>query len=185
MAWKHVALVVGIFCLCVPSAYAEPIVKDANAKLELKKTNAKTNKLVKGVAKFDKSKDIVNKTLRFDFKKNTKLGDLKLKSLTAKGEFRLPLLTAGKKKNLEKDKNLTLKFIDKSDDVQNKQKQTVFNMPMMQLALNIDQSALISGFNLSQLFDAPVTSEDGMLVLRGFTATTARVSEPSTLLLIL
>ena len=189
LAWKRVALVVAIFCLCAPSAYAELIVKDANAKLELKKTSpkipAKTNKLVNGFAKFDKSngqvkdKVKVTKTLKFDLK-DTKLGDLKLKSLTAKANFKLPLLAAGKKKNLEKDKKLILDFFDKSG----LPKQTFFNVPMTLLALNIDPSALISGFNLSQMVNAPpVTSQDGMLTLLGITASTARVSEPSTLLL--
>ena len=162
LAWNRVAFVFAIFCLCAPSAYAEVVVADASGKLELKKTGpnnpAKTNKLVKGSAKFDKS-DVtgivkVGKTLKFDLK-DTKLGDLTLKTLTAKGNFTLPLLTAGKKKNLEKDVKLILDFFDKSDDVQTKQKQTVFNVPMMQLVLNIGQSALISGFHLSQLADAP------------------------------
>ena len=57
LTWKHVALVVAVFSLCAPSAYAELVVKDASAKLELKKTDpnnpAKTNKLVKGSAEFD------------------------------------------------------------------------------------------------------------------------------------
>ena len=143
---------------------------------------AKTNKLVKGSAEFDKSKVMgkaevkVNKTLKFDLK-NTRLGNLKLKSLTAKGDFKLPLFVEGKEIKLEKDKTLILDFFTKSG----LRERTAFDVPMMQLVLNIGQSALISGFHLSQLVNAPpVISQDGTLALLGFTA---RVPEPSTLLL--
>jgi hypothetical protein len=174
-------------------ALADKILKtDAETKIKLKSKAPKSpgglNETLKGSAKVDKtlkkdeiegiSKNKVKKKLKFDFKPKTKLGNLKLKSLTKTGKFDL------KKTPEILLKNVELKFLKK--DVTGKpgqKKSKFFEVPLL-LDLSLTGSQLISGFSLDWLPNgSPVSGfPDSGLSLLGMRAKT--VPEPSTLLLL-
>ena len=176
-----------------PAAHADEILKtDAKSKIQLKSKAPKDpgdlKKSLKGIALVDKTrekdpaglpKELVMKTLKFDFKPKTKLGDLKLKSLTKTGKFDLKNIPAKIIKNLE------LKYFKKGDDVgrPGKQKTANFAVPLL-LGLDVTNSGLISGFSLDWLPNGPPVSSDPATGLSFLGLSARTVPEPSTLLLL-
>jgi hypothetical protein len=195
MSLYRFVLVVAIAALVasfVPVAHADQILKtDAKSKIQLKSEAPKIpgdlKKSLKGIAKVDKTlkndptglpKEMVKKSLKFDFKPKTRLGDLKLKSLTKTGKFDLKKIPA------EIFKTLELKYLIKDDQGRtSKQKTANFYVPLL-LGLDVTNSRLISGFSLDWLTNgSPVLSDPATgLSFLGLSART--VPEPSTLLLL-
>jgi len=176
-----------------PVALADKILKtDAETKIQLKSKAPKLpgdlKKTLKGSAKVDKtlktddiegiSKNLVKKKLKFDFKPKTKLGDLKLMSLTKIGKFDL-------KKTPEKLlKTVELKFLKKDATGKPGQKKSVlFEVPLL-LNLSLTSSQLISGFSLDWSPDGPPVSGNPETGLSFFGMSARTVPEPSTLFLL-
>jgi hypothetical protein len=175
-----------------PVAHADEILKtDVKSKIQLKTKSPKVpgdiKTLLKGTTKVDKTskktpaglpKDLVKKTLKLDFKPDTKLGDLKLKSLTKTGKFDLKDIPEQKIKNLE------LKYLKKDvTGKPGKQKSAFFEVPLL-LSLSFTSSQLISGFSLDWLPNNPPVSSDPDTGLSFFGLSAQSVPEPSTLLLL-
>jgi len=195
MSSYRIILVVAIAVLVasfVPVAHADKVLKtDANSKIQLKSKDPKVpgdlKKSLTGIAKVDKirrkddtglPKELVTKSLKFDFKPKTKLGNLKLKSLTKTGKFDLKNIPARILKNLD------LKYLIKDDQGRPGKKKTAnFYVPLL-LSLDVTNSRLISGFSLDWLPNgAPVPSDPATgLSFLGLSAQT--IPEPSTLLLL-
>jgi len=178
----------------VPVAHADLILKtDAKSKIQLKSTAPKVpgdlKKSLKGIAKIDKTrkndptglpKVQVEKSLKFDFKPKTRLGDLKLKSLTKTGEFDLKNIPGKLLKNLE------LKYFKKGDDdvgQSGQQKTASFGVTLL-LGLDISDSQLISGFSLDWLPNGPPVPSDPATGLSFLGLSARTIPEPSTLLLL-
>ena len=205
---KSALAVVSVFALvafAAPAVHADPIIKDAKGKFELKKKDPKQQtvslkKAVKGKSKAEKlnkdpGKAKVRKAVKFDLDKKfdpkkKKLGDKKLKKLTASAttdKFKLPGASGGSgkiKQKVKKNKKVKFAKISRSTTGQIKKsdpKKASFQVPM-QLVLNVTRSGLISGFSLDWLSGKPVPSSDAKdLAMSGFTV---RVAEPTTILLL-
>ena len=174
----------------VPVAHSDLILKtDVKSKIHLKSKAPKVpgdlKKSLKGITKVDKTrkkdpaglpKELVNKSLKFDFKPKTTLGDLTLKSLTKTGKFDFKDIPAKIVKNLD------LKYF-KKDDERRQQKTASFTVPLL-LGLDLTNSGLISGFSLDWLPNGPPVSSDPYTGLSFLGLSTRTVPEPSTLLLL-
>ena len=186
-----IAVLVAFF---VPVAHADKVLKtDAKSKIQLKSEASKISgdltKSLTGIAKVDKTlkydptgtgsqKETVTKSLKFDFKPKTKLGDLKLKSFTKTGKFDL-------KKMPEKiSKKLDLTYLEEIYKGQSIKKTASFTVPLL-LGLDVTNSGLISGFSLDWLPNNPPVPSDPAtgLSLLGLSARTV-VAEPATILLL-
>jgi len=176
----------------VPVAHADLVLKtDANSKIQLKSKAPKIpgdlKKPLTGIAKVDKTrkkddaglpKDLVKKSLKFDFKPKTSLGNLKLKSLTKTGKFDFKNIPAKILKNLD------LKYLIKNDQGRPGKKKTAnFDVPLL-LALDVTNSRLISGFSLDWLPDGQPVPSDPATGLSFLGVSARTVPEPSTLLLL-
>ena len=173
-------------------AHADVVLKtDAKSKIQLKskapKVPADLKASLKGKTIVDKTgkktdagkpKELVMKSLKFDFKPKTMLGDLKLKSLTKTGNFNLKDIPEKKIKNLE------LKYLKKDvTGKPGKKKSAFFEVPLL-LDLSFTSSQLISGFSLDWLPNNPPVSNDPDTGLSFFGLSARTVPEPSTLLLL-
>ena len=175
-----------------PVAHADVVLKtDAKSEIQLKSKAPNVpgdlKKSLTGIAKVDKTrkknpaglpKELVMKSLKFDFKPKTTLGDLKLKSLTKTGKFDLKNIPAKIFKNLE------LKYFKKDDQGRpGKQKTAKFDVPLL-LSLDVTNSRLISGFSLDWLPNGPPVPSDPATGLSFLGLSARTVPEPSTLLLL-
>ena len=172
-------------------AHADVVLKtDAKSKIHLKSKAPKAGDLkasLKGKTIVDKTgkktpagipKELVMKSLKFDFKPKTMLGDLTLITLTKTGKFDLKDIPEQKIKNLE------LKYFKK--DVTGKppkKKSAFFEVPLL-LDLSFTGSQLISGFSLDWLPNGPPVSNDPDTGLSFLGLSARTVPEPSTLLLL-
>jgi hypothetical protein len=195
MSLYRFVLVVAIAVLVasfVPVAHADKVLNtDANSKIQLKSKAPKVpgdlKKSLTGIAKVDKiskkddaglPKELVKKSLKFDFKPKTSLGNLKLKSLTKTGKFNLESIPT---KIL---KNLNLKYLIKNDQGgPGKEKTAIFDVPLL-LALDVTNSGLISGFSLDWLPNGPPVPSDSATGLSFLGLSARTIPEPSTLLLL-
>ena len=194
MSPYRIVLVVAIAMLVASFgrvAHADVVLKtDAKSKIQLKSKAPKVpgdlKTSLKGVAIVDKTgkktpagkpKELVMKSLKFDFESKTMLGDLKLKSLTKIGKFDLKDIPEKKIKNLE------LKYLKKDVTGKPKKMSAFFEVPLL-LDLSFTSSQLISGFSLDWLPNNPPVSNDPDTGLSIFGLSARTVPEPSTLFLL-